>query len=472
MASTNNIISGLILSGLLGGCAVGPDYRAPDAIAPESFHAVGNTAAFDATQEKQFWRGFDDPLLAQLIQQSLDANYNLQAAVARYERAAALLRLAKREQLPGVTASASAGEQRPSMVEDPSRVRRNHFEAGVVLEWELDLFGRLSRASEAELARFNATEADLGALQVSMVGQLASSYFELRGLQQQLEVAIENTQNQEQSLAIVNARLNAGRGTEFDRVRAEAQLSQTRAEIPALEAAVRTRMHRIAVLSGKEPAALIDQLQAPVPLPQNRPQIPAGTPAALLRRRPDIRAAEQRFAAATADVGVASADMFPRFTLGALLGSLATDGSDLFTGATESRSVALGIDWTFLNAGRVKARIDAAGANARAALADYQQTVLSALEETESGLVQFQRSQQRAQQLELASAAAQKAAKLARTRYQEGLIGYFEVLDAEREANAARSAEMEGRTREALAMVEVYRALAGAPAAAPHYVRN
>ena len=469
MAKASNITSGLLLAGLLSGCMVGPDYRAPEMTVPEAFNASSQAAAFDVAEEQRFWSGFDDPQLAELIRQSLDANYNLQAAVARYERAAALLRLAEREQLPGVTASATAGEQRPSVAEDPLRVRRENYESGVALEWELDLYGRLRRVSEAEFARLGAAEADLGALQVSMIGQLASTYFELRGLQQQLIVAHQNTQNQRDSLNIVEARLRAGRGTEFDRVRAQAQLAQTRAEIPTLEAAVRTRMHRIAVLSGREPAALVNQLQTPAPLPQTRPQIPAGTPAELLRRRPDIRAAEQRLAAATADIGVASADMFPRFTLGALLGSVAADSSDLFSSGTESRSVFLGVDWTFLNAGRVRARIDAAGADARAALADYQQVVLNALEATENGLVEYQRSLQRAQQLQLARKAAQEAAQLARTRYQEGLIGYFEVLDAEREANAARSAETESQTREAVAMVSLYRTLAGAPAAAAHY---
>lgn len=472
MAKLNNFTSSLLVAGLLSGCMAGPDYHAPEITAPDAFAAANEAATFDVAEEQRFWRGFDDPLLAELIRHSLDANHNLQAAVARYERSAALLRLSKREQLPGVTAFATAGEQRPSIVEDPSQVRRDNFEVGAALEWELDLFGRLHRASEAELARLGAAEADLGALQVSMIGELASTYFELRGLQQQLQVAQQNTRNQRDSLAIVEARLRAGRGTEFDRVRARAQLAQTRAEIPALKAAVRTRMHRIAVLSGREPSALVSQLQTFAPLPEARPQIPAGTPAELLRRRPEIRASERRLAAATAGIGVASADMFPRFTLGALLGSVAADSSDLFGGSTESRSVFLGVDWTFLNAGRVQARIDAAGADARAALADYQQAVLNALEETENGLVAYQRSRQRTQQLQLANEAAQEAAQFARTRYQEGLIGYFEVLDAEREANTARSAETQSRTREAVAMVSLYRTLAGAPAAAQHYVRN
>ncbi|MCG8393598.1 MAG: efflux transporter outer membrane subunit [Pseudomonadales bacterium] len=450
---------------LLAGCAVGPDYEAPATPEPEAFHADHQAGAF-SDSEQRFWAGFGDPLLAQLIEQTLAANQDLQVAVARYDRAAALLYGAKREQWPSVTASASGAEQHLAEVErtpagGPERVER--YQAGVNANWELDLFGRLRRATESRQAELSATAADIGALQVALVGQVASSYFELRGLQQRLAVAEQNVALQEDTLDIVTSRVEAGRGTEFDQVRARAQLERTRAALPSLEAGIRAAMHRIAVLTGRPPASLIAALAPVQSLPDSLPVIPVDSPGDMLRRRPDIAAAERRLAAATARIGVATADLFPRFTLSGLLGSVATDSSDLFSGPAESRRVALGIDWTFLDYGKVQARIDAADADSRAALARYQQAVLNALEETETRLVRYQRSSERAARLEQAAVDAERAAELARTRYDRGFIGYFEVLAAEQELTVTRDAQVRSRTEEVQAMVDVYRALAGAP---------
>ncbi|MDX1757407.1 MAG: efflux transporter outer membrane subunit [Marinobacter sp.] len=450
---------------LLAGCAVGPDYQPPELDAPAQFSAEHNAQPFDQTQEARFWDGFGDPLLAELIGQSLTANLDLQAALTRYQRAEALLRGSRSEQLPTVGLGASAAAQHlpevdrlPGADEDIERYR---IDANA--SWELDLFGRLRRASEAQGARLQATEAELAALRVALVGQLASSYFELRGLQQQLDVAQRNVALQQDSLAIVSARLDAGRSTDFDVLRARAQLASTRADIPQLQAEIRVRMHRLAVLTGQSPGALIDRLSPATALPAVTPSIPAGSPGEALRRRPDIRQAERQLAAATADIGVATADLFPRFSLDALLGTVALDGGDLFTGGAESRRVALGIDWTFLNFGRVRARIDAEDADARAALAEYRQVVLEALEETENRLVRYRRAQQRSAELAEAAGAAHKAVQLARTRYEQGYVGYFEVLDAERERLANDNALTQSRTATVLAMVDLYRTLAGAP---------
>ncbi len=451
---------------VLAGCAVGPDYQAPATPEPESF-SEGRTMVAGDSGEQRFWRGFDDPLLAQLIDQTLTANHTLEGAVARYERAAALLYGAERDQWPSVTASATAAEQYLADIEQsppgagPERVQR--YQAGVAANWELDLFGRLRRATEAQRAELDAAGAELGAVQVALAGQLASSYFELRGLQQQYQVAQQSVALQQQSLDIVEARVEAGRGTDFDQVRARAQLERTRAELPTLQAGIRAAMHRIAVLTGQPPMALVDTLSPQGALPETLPVLPVDSPGDVLRRRPDIAAAERRLAAATARIGVATADLFPRFTLSGLIGSVAADTSDLFTGPAETRRVALGIDWTFLDHDRVKARIEAAGADSRAALASYQQTVLEVLEETETRLVRYQRAQQREQRLGQAMDNAEKAVELARARYEEGFIGYFEVLTAEQEFTATRDAAVRSRTAVTLAMVDVYRSLAGVP---------
>lgn len=451
---------------LFAGCAVGPDYQAPTTPEQEAF-SQASVMEVGVTDQQRFWQGFDDPLLAQLIDQTLAANHTLEGVLARYERAAALLYGANRGQWPSITASANTAELHLADIErsapgaGPARVQQ--YQAGLAASWELDLFGRLRRISEAQRAELGAAGADLGALQVALAGQLASSYFELRGLQQQYQMAQRSVSLQQESVDIIEARFAAGRGNDFDQVRSRALLERTRAELPTLQADIRAAMHRIAVLTGQPPTALVEQLSNLRGLPDVLPVIPVDSPGDVLRRRPDIAAAEQRLAAATARIGVAEADLFPRFTLSGLIGSVAGDSSDLFTGPAESRRVALGIDWTFLDHGRVKARIDAAGADSRAALAHYQQTVLEALEEVETRLVRYRRAQQREARLAQAMSNAEQAVQLARARYQEGYIGYFEVLTTEQEYVTTRDVAVRSRTEVTLAMVDVYRSLVGPP---------
>lgn len=451
----------IVTSVVLTACAAGPDYRRPEAPQSAEFSAARSDAA-EAVDEQRFWSGFGDPLLAELVDQTLEANQTLQGAVARYQRAAALLDGARRDRWPSVTAGASASETRAAEVERASGADEfETYQAGLAAEWELDLVGRLRRISESRRAELQASAADVAAVRVALVGKLAGSYFRLRGLQQRLEVARANVELQEESLGIVDARVDAGRGTEFDRVRARAQVERTRAGLPALRAEIAAAMHRIALIIGQPPTALVDLLAPARELPGERPVIAAGTPGELLRRRPDIVAAERRVAAATARVGVAAAELFPRFTLSGLLGTVAGDTSDLFSGSSESSRVALGIDWSFLDRGRVQARIDAADAESREAIANYRQAVLLALEATETRLVRYQRSQQRTALLDGAVEQAERAVDLARTRHERGYIDYFEVLLAEQELIAARNEAVRSRTDEVLAMVDVYRALAG-----------
>lgn len=455
----------LIMAALVAACAAGPDYRRPEAPEPESF-AAGDSSADTATDERRFWRGFGDPMLAELVETTLGANQTLAAALARYERAEALLAGARRDRWPSVTAGAGASQTRPSDFERGNAPDEfETYEAGLAAEWELGLFGRLQRITESRRAQLQAAAADVDAVRVALVGQVAAGYFRLRGLQQQRQVVKANVRLQEESLEIVDARVEAGRGTDFDRVRARAQLERIRAELPALEAEIRASMHRIAVIAGQPPARLVQWLSPARDLPHERPAISPGTPGELLRRRPDIAAAERRVAAATARIGVASADLYPRFTLSGLLGTVAGDAGDLFSSGTESGRVALGIDWSFLDRDRVQARIDAADAETREAIADYRQAVLTALEATETRLVRYRRSQDRTELLESAVTSAERAVELARTRFERGFIGYFEVLSAEQELVAARVEAVRSRTDEVLAMVAVYRALAGAPPA-------
>src|SRR5690606_15676163 len=412
-----------------------------------------------------FWQHFGDPQLTALVEQALSANHDLRIALANFDRANALLRGSKFDDFPTITASAEGSDSRASADQAPGVARGDRdgesYSAGVNASWELDLFGRIRRGVEAGRAETAASAADLAAAQVAIVGEVARTYFDLRGLQERLRVARENADNQRETLRLVDARLGAGRGTDFDTARARAQLESTAARIPALEAQVAFDMHRLAVLVGKTPDALVAELTPARALPELPDKLDAGTPGELLRRRPDVAAAEQRLHAATARIGVATADLFPRFTLGGLIGSQAIDTGALFERDSETRFVALGIDWSFLDIGRVRARIAAADADAEGELARYEKTVLLALEDTENALVRYARARSEDAHLERAADDSATAARLARVRFDAGAVDLFEVLDAERTQLQAQDAFAAARSRSAIGAVSLYTALAG-----------
>jgi multidrug efflux system outer membrane protein len=459
--------SALALGLLLAGCTVGPDHVRPELATGERFlraeAAVANAPS--ASAEAAFWQRFEDPLLSAMVEDALRANHDLRIGLARLDQARALSRQSRFDLFPTVTAEAGASESRASAGQAPGVPRADRDtqsrDAAALLSWELDLFGRVRRGVQAQRADSDAVGADLAALQVSVVAELAQTYFDLRGRQAQLAVARGNAQNQRSSSELVATWLEAGRGTELDTARAQAQLESTLSSIPALEAEVAALMHRLAVLTGRTPEALVAHLETAQPLPVLLDPIAAGAPADLLRRRPDIAAAEHRLEAATARIGVATADLFPRFTLGGLIGSQAASGGDLFERDSETRLVALGIDWSFLDIGRVRARLAAAEAGADEHLARYQQTVLRALEETETALARYQHARTERVHLEAAAAASARGAELARLRFEGGLVDFLQVLDAERARLESEDRLAQSQARTATALVAVYRAMAG-----------
>ena len=456
------------LSALLAGCAVGPDFRTPELpqagaqFARAEPSAVPQQASPETGSDAAFWRQFQDAQLTQLVEQALRANQDLRGALARLDAAQALLRESRLDQFPTLTLSGQALQQRRSESQAMGGPRsQRSYSAGINASWELDLFGRVRRNIEAGRADLRASAADLAALQVAIAAQVAASYADLRGWQQRLQLAEANAANQQDTLRLVQLRLAHGSGTDFDLARAQAQLETTRSRIPALQARIAVAQHRLAVLTGQVPEALIATLDAPAALPRLPQTIAPGTPADLLRRRPDVAAAEARLHAATARVGVTTAELFPRLSLGGLLGSSALSTGALFGAGSASRSVFLGVDWSFLDVGRVRARIAASEAGAQVALAQYQQSVLLALEDTENALVLLTRT--RTEDAHLAQAAEQRARaeQLAQRRYRLGSVGLYEVLDAQRDLYAAQDAAADSRARGLRAAVALYQALAG-----------
>lgn len=461
MKTTKTLLSLLSLAALAA-CSSGPELKRYEPALAAEFANKPLDAASSGEPVAQFWRGFNDAQLDALIDKALAANTDLRIAAANLQEARALARFADAQQLPTVGVSAGAARIRAQNDQGQPQTRRA-YSAGFDVAWEADLFGRLSGEQRASAAGVLAGEAGLRAARLSVAAEVARSYFELRGLQEQLRVARASLETQQAALKLVLGRQEAGRGTAFDSERARSLVQSTAASVPALEAALLRNRYRLAVLSGQAPTALDRELAEVRPLPGLKAvaleQI--GTPQDLLRRRPDVQAAEQAVAAAAARAGVARADLFPRITLGGTLGQNASSLGRLDDGAAYAYNLGAQLVWNLLDFGRIKARIAAADARSEAALLGYERTVLNALEETEGALVGYTHSQRQAQALFEAAVSAEKAAAIARERFGVGVSDFLAVLDAERELLSARDRLAQSQTAAATSLVGVYKALAG-----------
>jgi outer membrane protein, multidrug efflux system len=450
-------------SAVVAGCAVGPDYHRPEMPVDSHFANAGEPGVGEGDPIERYWTAFADPLLTQLVEDSITHNKDLAVATANLQAAREARRLAGFDQYPTVTAAGSythnqdAAQELPGFTFDQRRF--DTAQAGFDGYWELDLFGRVRRNVEAARADVGASEATLGDARVSVIAEVARDYFILRGLQDQLALTRRNADNQLSTFNLTRTRLEAGRGNELDTSRAEAQWQTTLSGIPTLEATIATTIYRLSVLTGRPPTALVLQLSPAAQMPALPPFNAVGSPERLLRHRPDIRVAERELAAATARVGVATGDLFPKVTLVGEVGYLAPTFGEFGTQDARSYSVGPSISWTAFDMGRVLAAIGAAKAQTDAALAHYQSAVLGALEDTEGALIVYGQSQSRREALAVAAAASDKAAVLARQRFEGGLIDFLEVLDAERTALSAELLLSQSRTDSAASLIAVYKAL-------------
>ncbi|RRV49701.1 efflux transporter outer membrane subunit [Pseudomonas sp. p106] len=450
-----------LLALALAACAVGPDYKAPDT-EPARLASDVQAKAFDRSRfESVWWKQFDDPVLNQLVQASLDGNRDLRVAFARLKSARAIRDDAANDQLPVVTSRASSelGKgQVPGQTDQ--RVNSERYDLGLDMAWELDLFGRIQRQIEASDAQAAAAQADLQQLQVSLIAELVDAYGQLRGAQLREKIAVANLKTQQESRSITVTLRDAGVGNELDVVRADARLAGVEATVPQLQAEQARARHRIATLLGQRPDALSVDL-SPKALPAIAKALPVGDPGELLRRRPDIRSAERQLAAATANVGVATADLFPRVSLSGFLGFTAARGSQIGSSAANAWGLGPSITWAAFDLGSVRARLRGAKADAEGALANYEQQVLLALEESANAFSDYDKTQQRLLSLMRQSEASRKAADLASVRYREGTVDYLVLLDAERERLSAEDAQAQGEVDLYRGIVSIYKALGG-----------
>lgn len=444
------------------GCTLRSGSRTPETRPAELKEIAADPTLFAAAPyDPRWWRSFEDPVLDALEQAALEANHDVRMAVARLDQSRALFDEVGRERYPIVTVGASvdAREQAlPGFTDEP--VRTTTYAAGFDAFWELDLFGRVRSAVRAADASAQSFEWSLEDVRVSVAAEVARNYFELRGLQQQLRVLERSLANQRETLRLTEVRRDAGFGEAQDVASAAARVAAIAAGIPPVRAAIAAREHRLAVLVGKRPGELPVDL-SPREYPPLAKALPIGDPATLLRRRPDVRAAEARLAAAAAREGVAAAELWPQLSVTGFLGFIAGRGS-LF-GRSESRAWAVtpALSWAAFDLGSARARLRGAEAGTRELIAAYEQTVLLALEETENALAVYRERQQRLVQLTAQARESRRAADIARVRYKEGVADFLALLDAERTQLEAEEAVAEAEAGVFTAVVALYKSLGG-----------
>lgn len=463
----------LVLAAVLSGCfAVGPDYRKEEPPVPERFSALEPGIASGETPPgvllDNWWRIFDDPLLDSLMERAVSHNLDLRIAAARVIRARAQAGIASSAFLPE---GAIAGEYQRIRRDEAAvlgsaaaaaRGREQDFWlAGFDASWEIDIFGGLRRQEEAVMADLAASEESLRDVLVSLRGELARNYFELRGLQRRIDIARQEVRIRRESVEITSARAKAGLVSELDHARASGELASAEARIPALERSWKAAVHRIGVLIGKEPSGLEAELLHAGGLPPVPPDLPVGLPSELLRRRPDIRKAERELAAATARIGVSTAELFPRFSLTGSFGYQASESRIMFRDESNFWAIGPSLRWPVLNFRRILSQIDVSKAVREEGLARYEQSVLLALEEVENALVGLSRERNRSESLAEAVRANDLAVKLAMDRYLAGVQSYLAVIDAQAALYAAEDQLAQSRQAQALALVALYKALGG-----------
>jgi NodT family efflux transporter outer membrane factor (OMF) lipoprotein len=428
---------------LLGtaGCAVGPDYEAPEFAAPDAWE---NAAAADMADTNAvlvtWWTAFNDTLLNNLMAEADDGNLDLVQAVGRLKEARAFRQIAGGDYWPqvgldgGFTRSeASENGSFGGLVGAGASNPSSNWEFGLGASWELDVFGRVRRSVEAASAQVDASREDYRDVLVSLYADIATTYVSIRSLQTRLEFARNNVDSQRETMEVVMAREDAGLVSMLDVTRARSNLANTEATIPQLETRLEIERNLLALLLGKAPGAYDRRLAAPTTVGMPDYEVIVDLPANMLRRRPDVRRSERNLAAQTARIGVATADLYPSFSLAGVLSLEATDFNDLSKSGSLGWTLAPGVRWNLFAGGKIRGQIKVEEARTEQALAAYEQTVLRALGEVENALVAVRQEEMRLGSLQTAVEASQQSVELVHTQYIEGLTDFQNYLDAQRD---------------------------------------
>jgi NodT family efflux transporter outer membrane factor (OMF) lipoprotein len=446
---------------------VGPNYSPPATTMPAAYRERPTTGPTTApalvinqdAAEIRWWRRLGDPELTNLVEKSMKANYGVAAAEARLREARAGREMAQSLLYPQVSLGASALRYRTSdsVINLPvPNLEDGLFQVGFDAAWVVDVFGGIRRGVESAQANEQATAGERRGLVLMVAAETARAYLELRGTQRQLQIADETLEEQQQTLSVTEDKHRNGLASDLEVLRARTEVESTAAQIPPLQAASRQYIHVLSTLLGQEPTALSPELEQPAPIPAVSGAVAIGIPSDLLRRRPDIQAAERRLAAATAGVGVATAQLFPQMVLGGIGGLASRNTGRLFDGNSNYYVAGPFVNWTAFDGGLRNASVKLSEAQVDAAKADYQDTVLGAFREVESSLVAVDRTQVQVSDLKRLSASAREAAAIAR-----GILDQLTVLDAQRQSNRADMLLAQGQVQLVVDTVTLYKALGG-----------
>lgn len=456
---------GLVLLLLLAGCSVGPDYRPPKLATPAQWaEPLAGGATNSPAQLAQWWKGFNDPELDSLIRRAALTNLDLRIAIARVQEARALRSGALADFLPTVAASGAYKKQHLSPNAQTTTlvpINSENFQAGLDASWEIDLFGGQRRSLEAAGAVFTAIQENQRDVLVSLVAEVARNYLEIRSDQRRLEIARRNIAAQREALEIAQLRFKAGLASDLDVAQARAVLATTAAQLPALETALERAMHRVEVLLARPPGALREELMPAAALPATPPVVPVGMPSELLRRRPDVRQSERLLASATAQIGIQTAELWPKLILLGSGGFQSLSSSDWFTAGSRFWSAGPQVKWRLLEWPQVHAQIRAQGARQEQALAEYEKAVLGAFEDVENALTAYAKEQERDRALTEAVGANRRALEVATELYTKGLGEFLSVLDAERSLYQAEDQLAQSEQTVVSNLVTLYKALGG-----------
>jgi outer membrane protein, multidrug efflux system len=460
---------------LVGGCAVGPDYRTPPADVPSGWAraeqrpstrpstgpSVTTTAPLDVVQ---WWTRFNDAELDSLVARAVHSNLDLRLATARLRQARAARGVVSAGFWPTVDVSGSYSRSQGGGGSNTGgpQAGRDLFRVGLDAAWELDVFGGVRRNIEAAEADITSAVEDRRDVLVTLAAEVALNYLDLRGFQRQVAIAERNLAAQRRTADLTRQRQQLGGfASALDVANAEAQVATTESRIPDLETLVRQAIYSMSVLLGLEPAALLQELSAEGPIPATPPVVPIGLPSDLLRRRPDIRRADANLHAATARIGVATADLFPRFSLTGSLGFQGDKASSVARWDNRFWSVGPSVSWPLFDAGRIRSNIEVQNAVQEQALLTYRATILTALQDVENALVAYANEQQRRAILTDAVAADRRAVDLAQRLYAAGNIEFLDVLTAQRSLFASEDALVQSDRTVATNLVALYKALGG-----------
>lgn len=467
----------LLLGVAASGCMVGPDYHPPDITAPEVWGETSPSPgeAGDATtmgshgpdraQLAAWWTVFGDGELTALLRWAAESNLDLKQAADRIRQARALRTIAAATLWPNVTTQNSYAHEHTSAntLGSPSAIGKTFdlYQVGFDASWELDVFGGNRRAEEAAEARLEAAQLDWASVLVTLLGEVASDYMTYRSLQQRIAIAESNVKTQQDTLALTRRLFTSGLATDLDVARAEAQVATTSATIPLLTQQARELLHALGVLLGEPPMTLAPELAARGPIPKGPAMVDVGIPSELLQRRPDLRRTERQLAAATADIGVATRDLYPRFFVTGFGALQSISASNLFNWPSRAAAIGPTISWTVFDAGVIRATIALRTAQQQEVLAAYRSVILLAFQEVEDSLVSFAQDQKRRDDLAAATASNQRAADLALQLYVEGLTDFLSVLQAQLNLFTSQDALAQSEGAIAVDLVSLYKALGG-----------